>query len=196
MPQQAKHDRLTLVYGWIAAQFNGKLGIELPDYFERHFGGRVSVDTIGRAVAHWQGGHAEEPTSDLLPRGAQPRADAKQGSGGAAISLDSVWVDERALGLRTFLVRFPNQGLDLGELFAALEKMVGFRQVIETQEDLEILAIAVLEPSENKQDLRARVLEHAPGREVRIHEIGRESQAGAAGTWFELARRRAMRTEM
>ena len=69
--------------------------------------------------------------------------------------------------------------------------MNGIRHVVETKGDGDIIALGVARNIDEADDLQARVQEQAPGQGVRMRLIERESQAGAADTWLDLADRQA-----
>jgi hypothetical protein len=173
-----------LVYGWIAAKLMGRPGRSLPEFFAHEFRIDVSEDTLERTVAALRGKSdyksAPGPTPGR-PAGL-PRLEP-------AIWTDWLRLDEERLGLRKVLIRIPNDGLSLAGAFDALEAMPGIRQIIETKEDREILAVALLRPGEEDDDLRARIQEHLPDRAVRVHVILRESDEPTKATWLEIARR-------
>lgn len=122
---------------------------------------------------------------DRGPRGGRAAQDRSNG----AIWTDWARVEEVALGLRMVLVRVPNDGFPLEGVYEMLASMPGVRQVLETKEDREIIATALLRPGEDEEDLRARIAEHLPGRAIRLHVIGRATEEPAAATWLGLAKR-------
>lgn len=187
-------NRRAIVFGWIAARLAGRPGRDVPSFLHRHVGVAVSEDTIERAVQPLRGRSRHK-------RGRGPRVEAA-GSGGDSVEDVAIWtdwlrLDEQKLGLRLLLVRIPNEGYPLDGLYDALKVMPGIRQVIETREDREIIAVGVVRSDEEVDDLRARIEEHAHGRGVRMHGILREDTAVAAITWLDLAVResKALRTD-
>jgi hypothetical protein len=103
---------------------------------------------------------------------------------------DSLHVDEHELGLLSLLFELPNPGFQPRPgLVQALEILPGIRQIVETREDGDVIALGVVRTIAEADDLKARIQEHVPGEGVRMRLIGRESHAAAPATWLDLAQR-------
>ncbi len=104
---------------------------------------------------------------------------------------DWLRIDERRLGVISFLVRLPNEGLSRPEVFDAVSEIAGITEVVETREDREIHARGVAVDLDQIADIRARLEDLVPGQAVRIHLLERETSVPAARAYLELARRSA-----
>lgn len=191
---RATSQRRALIYGWIAAKFQGLPDRALPDFFrdELRVKGPASADTIGRELQRVRGRNEHKLTS----RSAEPDKADPAGTEDAPSASQAVWTDwlrvrEDRLGLRKVLIRIPNDGFPLPGLFEALERTQGVRSIIETKEDREILAVALLRSGEDDEELRARIAEHVPDRAVRLHVVLRESDEPTGLTWHGIAEREA-----
>jgi hypothetical protein len=177
--------RRLYVFGWLAMKFDGRPGRDVPSYFRENFGVEVSEDTVERAIEGLRGRNGKKKARGNAKQGDLPAPDEQ--STDVAIWTDWLRVDESQLGVRKVLVRIPNDGFPLPELTLALERMPGIRQVIETKELREILAIGLVRTEEEEEDLRSRIQEHAPGRSVSVIAIRQESHAPTALTWHRIA---------
>jgi hypothetical protein len=176
-------------------KFEGRPGREVPTYFRDRFGVDVSEDTVERALdgiraqnkkKKPRGGSAQQ---DAAHTEVEPDADREPP--GIAVWTDWLRLDEHRLGVRKVLVRIANDGFELSGVVAEMESMPGIRQVIETKEQREIFAVALLRTEEEEDDLRARLLEHVRGHPVSVSVIHRESHAPTALTWLRLAQEEA-----
>ncbi len=181
--QETRMDRTRLYrFGWLAMKFEGRPGREVSSFFERHFRVQVSQDAVERAVEPIRAKNTMK-----RPRGPASEWPRRPEDTGFAIWTDWLRVDEQRLGIRTVLVRIPNDGYPIDGLVEALETEPGVRQVIETKEMREVFAVALLRTEEDEDDLRARILEHAQGRAVSVTVIRRESHVPTASAWLNLA---------
>lgn len=174
-------------YAWLAAKYEGQPGRGIPEFFRRHFGVDVSEDTVDNEVRP-----VRQPSKLKKPRG--PRgvpSRPPQATPEPMIWTDWLLADEHALGLKKLLLRIPNDGQDLDHLVTALTSMPGIRQVVQTKEDQEVFAIAILRTDAEEENLRARVHEHAPGHRIRVHSIRYESHDPTPTTWLWIAKNEA-----
>jgi hypothetical protein len=177
-------------YGWIAMKLAGEPDRNTEDFFKRHVGIAVKQDAVERAIRPLK---AANPNK--LKRGSRrashPARQPQSTGESAAIWTDWLRVDEHRLGLRKVLVHIGADGFALAGLVDALQQMPGIRQVLELKESRDVYAVALLHDESEEDDLRARLLEFAPGRPVRVLVIRQESDAPAQGTWLDLAVRQA-----
>jgi hypothetical protein len=175
-------------WGWIAGKYAGYPNRSIPDFLQTFVDSSLDLsdDVLEQEVRPVRATAAHK-----LARGPNrgPVADAPENP---LIWSDWLRLDEVGLGLHKLLIRIPNDGLPLDDLVAYLRELPGIRQVIETQEDNEVFAVALCRNEAEKQDLRALIRERAPaGVSVRMHVIRLEDQSPAIRTWLELARREA-----
>jgi hypothetical protein len=170
-------------------KLDGRPGREVPSFFREHFDIDVSEDTVERAVDAVRARNRRKklrgPITDCGGRGDAPEDST------VAVWTDWLRIDERRLGIRPILIRVPNDGYELPGLVAALESMPGIRQVIETKERREIVAVGLVRTEDEEEALRARILEHVPDQPVTISAIRSESHTPTALTWLHLAKSEA-----
>ena len=96
-------------------------------------------------------------------------------------------VDERELGYKRALVRFPGEGARQADLLVALRRVSGVRQIIETRERRDVYAIVIFAPEEEDR-LLAKL--EGLGR-CHWNGIGDEDHRPALRTWRTLLKRKA-----
>jgi hypothetical protein len=171
-------------YAWIAARLEGisvKEGFEA--WSEKHFGRRLTKRDIERHVNPIRvPPHIGRSRKEEVPPAPSPTPALQ----------DWVRVDERRLQLLSVLFELPNRSsAPRPGLFEALEDLSGLRHVIELREDGDILALGVVRSMEEAETLQEEVSTQAAGQPLRMRVIERESQNGAARTWFDVALRQA-----
>jgi hypothetical protein len=188
---EAPPDERLVQYAWIAARLNdiGVSGENFADWTEANFGERLTRRDLDAHVM------------PLTPPSKQGRRRKRPGSaprreGPTPALMDALRVDEKRLGLLTLLFELPNpRFVARPGLFEWLESQAGIKQVIELREDGDIVALGVVRTHEEAGHLKSLVQEQVAERGeeqgVRMRVIERESHAGAAGTWFQLAKRQA-----
>jgi hypothetical protein len=173
-------------YGWIAMKLAGEPDRKIEEFFRNRVGIAVKQDAVERAVRPVR---ATNPNK--LKRGTRSTKPRLASQAPAAIWTDWLRIDEHQLGLRKVLVHIGADGFALEGVVDALDQMPGIRQVIELKESRDIYAVALLRDEREEDDLRARLLEFAPGRPVKVLVIRQESNAPALGTWLDLAVKQA-----
>jgi hypothetical protein len=98
-------------------------------------------------------------------------------------------IDEPKLGYKRALVQFPGEGAKQVDLLAALKRMGGVRQVIETREQRDIFVVVLFSPEE--EDMLLARLEEL-GR-CRWNGISDEDHSPTLRTWETFLKRKARR---
>jgi hypothetical protein len=173
-------------YGWIAMKLAGEPDRKTEEFFKNRVGIAVKQDAVERAVRPLR---ATNPNK--LQRGTRSTKPHLPSRAPAAIWTDWLRIDEHQLGLRKVLVHIGADGFALEGVVDALDRMPSIRQIIELKESRDIYAVALLRDELEEDDLRARLLEFAPGRPVKVLVIRHESDASALGTWLDLAVKQA-----
>jgi hypothetical protein len=175
--------------GWLALKFAGHPERDAEDFFREELGLDVSLDTVQRAVDRVaERGEFKEPPG---PRPSSPSEEDDAEAVDPAIWPDWPRVAEKNLGLRKVLVEIRTDGREDDNLVDAIATLRGVRHVVQVRHDRKIFALAVLRTEAEEEDLRARVLEHAPGLGVTISVILKESVGPDAWTWLHLAKEAA-----
>lgn len=175
-----KDESRTALYAYIAARLYGVRTADQDRFFHDALRVLVGQKSAARAATRARG-------SSRSRRTAEPTA-AQRGKRKRPFR-DWLLVDENQLGFELAVVRFRGGGRRQRELVRALKKLVGVRQIIETEESGDVLAILMFAGLEQRRDLRAR-LEELSDRFFWENVLS-ETHEPALGTWRELARRTA-----
>lgn len=100
---------------------------------------------------------------------------------------DWLLVNEEALAVRKVVYRLPNDGRPQAELIAAIRRLEGVRQIIETASDRELILVGLVSDEPAARALRGRLEDLAPGRSVRMDAVEYEDHQPSVRTWQALA---------
>ncbi len=167
----------TALYAYIAARLHGVRTADQDRFFREGLRVLVGQKSAARAATRTRGSSRSTEGGE---RTATRRARRKPPF------RDWVLVDENRLGFELAVVRFPGQGGRQKELVKALKKVVGVRQIIETEESGDVLAILIFAGLEQRRDLRARLEELSE--RFFWENVLSETHEPALVTWQELAR--------
>lgn len=171
----------TALYAYIAARLHGVRTADQDQFFRTQLGVLVGQKSAARAATRVRGSS----------RSGEGRGrPAKRGRRRKHVLRDWLLVDENELGLELALVRFPGSGRRQKELVEALGKLVGVRQIIETERSGDVLAIVMFSGLDVRRDLRAR-LEELSDR-LFWDNVLSESHQPALATWRALATKAAV----
>ena len=138
----------------------------------------------GRARAGWAREHLgldlEEHTWDATMKAAlRERSEVRR----------TLAVDPAFVGLEAYLLRVRGDGQIEPDLITELAGLPGVVQLLEQDEDLDILAVCLVEDFKELSRLREAVRARAGNRGVTTHRLSRMTSRPEVATWKALAER-------